>query len=339
MVALGLTLGGYKLGQAKAGELPQAGNAQEALSSAHPLATALQLSDDAKLSQAQKEQLRKETALLAQRRAELQRLEMSLNAQRRNESQLLAQKKAAAQAQLRALEADLQKARGKANSKGSNEAALRAELARARARVFAEELNIQRVLSQKNPKSASAQKQVQIKLRDVDVVQGRIDNIILAHTDAKTRQRMLQTIRIKQTMDASQGFALLKALDERDVLDLTPAQVTKLQLLQAEFITRFAPIREEHDNRTLKLNERRIESAKAKTDPASNPMAAQSNPAPLRYRVELSYSIQRTPKEFQILTSWKDLDDQLKVLKEEIDSRAYEVLTPDQGKKLKRLVD
>jgi hypothetical protein len=69
----------------------------------------------------------------------------------------------------------------------------------------------------------------------------------IAMLDVDTRGEVFEMVAARRTLDANRGFALMVALDNRDLMQLTPQQVTALQLLQADFIRFFAPLREQYE--------------------------------------------------------------------------------------------
>lgn len=73
--------------------------------------------------------------------------------------------------------------------------------------------------------------------------------IALKQVSPDVRHQVEVAAQSGRALDEERGFGLLLALRNRDDLGLTPRQVTKLQLLQANFITRFAPIREAYETR------------------------------------------------------------------------------------------
>jgi hypothetical protein len=66
--------------------------------------------------------------------------------------------------------------------------------------------------------------------------------------DGPAKEQVFEIVATRRTLDANKDFALMTALDHRDMLGLTSAQTTKLQLLQADFIRLFAPLREQYEN-------------------------------------------------------------------------------------------
>ncbi|MGV3617873.1 MAG: hypothetical protein ACO1SV_21315 [Fimbriimonas sp.] len=78
-------------------------------------------------------------------------------------------------------------------------------------------------------------------------VELRYEDIAIQSLPSQVRTRVQAEARGLRAEDGERGFALLIALRERAALNLTPQQVTKLQLLQADFLRRFAPLREESE--------------------------------------------------------------------------------------------
>lgn len=85
--------------------------------------------------------------------------------------------------------------------------------------------------------------------RELDRLSEKYGKMALDQMTPELQERVKASVRTRRDMDEERGFGLLLALRNRDALNLTPHQVTQLQLLQSEFIRRFAPIREAYESR------------------------------------------------------------------------------------------
>lgn len=85
------------------------------------------------------------------------------------------------------------------------------------------------------------------RLRAQKIVEDRFEAIAIETLPAAVATRVQAETRGIRAQEGERGFALLIGLRERAALGLTPQQVTKLQLLQADFLRRYAPLREESE--------------------------------------------------------------------------------------------
>ena len=100
---------------------------------------------------------------------------------------------------------------------------------------------------------AIANKDAMVKLEKAErkraqqIVEDRFEAITIETLPAGIATRVQAETRGIRAQEGERGFALLIGLRERAALRLTPQQVTKLQLLQADFLRRYAPLREESE--------------------------------------------------------------------------------------------
>ncbi|MEZ0325505.1 MAG: hypothetical protein ACAH95_06340 [Fimbriimonas sp.] len=199
----------------------------------------------------------------------------------------------------------------------------------------------------------------------------------LASLSQDTQEHIFEIVATRRTLDANKGFALMTALDHREVLALTPAQVTKLQLLQADFIRYFAPLREQYElagteekglvkvrqgskmewrvdveEKIFKATGGKLPSnLKPGTDLDGKPIKVTVAPVkvegrPFKYSVTLqpAKSVKGVPAPEAMIFVRQDskelerLESELKQLKESYNAKTYSQLDPEQQVKLKELM-
>jgi hypothetical protein len=160
--------------------------------------------------------------------------------------------------------------------------------------------------------------------------------LVLDTLQPEVRAEVATTARLRQVESAERGFALLIGLRERDALKLTPQQVTQLQLLQSEFIRRFAPLREESETSARAVKLQLVGEAKDETGKAVKTVRTVELPLSNAKEMEKSFVCDMVVVVHEASTS--DVTQRIQNLKNEIDDRVYEILNDDQGKRLRRMV-
>jgi len=211
-----------------------------------------------------------------------------------------------------------------------------------------------------------------------DIVFRKYSDLVLQEMTPKISKRVKEVVDARRDMDEERGFGLLIALRSRDEMKLTPHQVTKLQLLQSDFIRRFAPIREAYETRVDNLRWQ-YNDGTIVAKPGSDLQFKSALPSPeikFEYFVEVQGkpSTKGKPKEvyltylapeqrkghqldlrlksvtvkpkaantvirYFVWTSDESLQNQLQSLKKEIDEKARNVLSQPQRKQLKEKID
>lgn len=98
------------------------------------------------------------------------------------------------------------------------------------------------------------------------LVEKRYEDVVFQALPATVAGRVQAESRGIRAQEGERGFALLIALRERTTLGLDPKQVTQLQYLQADFLRRFAPLREESEiGLTFAISSRSLPPTKPKS--------------------------------------------------------------------------
>jgi hypothetical protein len=241
MAAIGLSLGGFELGAKRVEMLPTSPPVD--VPADHPLSVALQPAVAQGMSTPDRNRLVQMAAELERARAAARESAKLLSAERARQT-----RGRAFETYARLLFQDKTKPiPSYLKQTGPIDAITQAELSRLKkdeARQRAELLDARNRL-------AEAQRETEKQLTDQSVakVDRQFSDMALQQMTPKIQNQVRAAVRTRRDMDEERGFGLLIALRNRDDLNLTAHQVTQLQLLQAEFIRGFAPIRETYETR------------------------------------------------------------------------------------------
>ena len=229
------------------------------------------------------------------------------------------------------------------------------------------------------PKTKSQIKDIEVQVKKVrerlvvserararSTVERKFEGLMIETLRPEVRGRVFSEVRAIRAEESERGFALLIALRERDSLKLTPRQVTQLQLLQSDFIRRFAPLREESEttavievrgaafavetidskgkaapNQTVTLAAKGVELKGGEVELRGEVTEVREVPVlgqlPIVGRL---FKVETQGKPFAVDLTWikEEPSKKIEALKNEIDDKAYEILNDDQQKRLRRLV-
>jgi hypothetical protein len=211
--------------------------------------------------------------------------------------------------------------------------------------------------------------------RAQEIVEQRFEAIAIGTLSSEVATRVQAETRGIRAQEGERGFALLIGLRERAALGLTPQQVTRLQLLQADFLRRYAPLREESEvdvvfsvvgKPALTLSEVKGSPIKfEKTTPTFEAVPATPAKPPIATKAgDVVYVFEATPAQTTVVKAGKpltvpgksftarndirysvvlaksnnDVEKRIQALKDEIDDKVFEILNDDQGKRLRRMV-
>lgn len=228
----------------------------------------------------------------------------------------------------------------------------------------------------KNPTAINRLQAIERERAD-KIVEDRFEAIAVEGMPLRVANRVRAETRAIRAEEGERGFALLIGLRERYNLGLTPKQVTQLQLLQADFLRRYAPLREETEigltfalvddkSATNKMDVKAgvvdLKVTNEVKDIALAPVKAENiKSSDVVYSIHVEPTVKTESvksvhgkalalKEAKItqdkaltyrlvlVNAVNDVDKRIQALKDEIDDKVYEILNDDQGKRLRRLV-
>lgn len=236
IAATGLSVGGFQLGTRQAQTVTPTESTSVALPAGHALTLALQ-EDSTPVTAAEKVRLRSlVTEMEKAKKVEEATRVQALNVQISN----LERKLVGGQAQ-RYLDLRLPKDQAKAKTMLATKQTKGNATTKPYSVRYRAVPNEATIVKLQNVERAKAQR----------VVEDRFEAIAIGTLTTNTAARVQAESLAKRVQEGERGFALLIALRERTGLNLTPKQVTQLQLLQADFLRRYAPLREESENGIL----------------------------------------------------------------------------------------
>jgi len=382
MAAVGLSIGGYELG-AKQGP-PSSATTIDAPED-HPLSVALKTPVGQAMTPAERDQLVKLEVNLksdeehAKSDALLESAKVVYGLQNNNNAWVSDQEI------LQRLESRLKQMREEYNASAPEVKDLEQQIAvqikrlneRRRKEIYRNAFETHRDTAVDQDKFIDLRRDVEKQLtqQKMDTVYRKYQTMAFQQMTPKVSEKVKEVVASRRDMNEEKGFGLLVALRNRDDLKLTPQQVTKLQFLQADFIRRFAPIREAYETRVDNLKwryESQVKSLYLKAAPAK--ATSKTQEVEVQYFVEtpsktkgdktVSYWINSTAKQkssnktqseflwtypkkksdgivirYFAWASDESLEAQLKSLKSEIDDKAKKLLSTPQRQLLQEKID
>jgi len=390
MAAVGLSVGGFELGASKIAQQPQVTTVN--VPDDHPIAVALKTPVAQSMTPSERDQLAKLAINLKRDEEHAKSDALRETAQvvysLQSPSRPLGVSVIEANEKVAKLEAKLAEKAKRFDSQSKEIQILRQKVTEARAHLAKQEGQRDYVDKAETYRVAVGQENRFIDLRrDVEkqLIQKKTDDVYqkykvmaLQQMTPKVSEKVKEVAAGRRDMNEEKGFGLLIALRDRDELKLTPQQVTKLQLLQADFIRRFAPLREAYETRVDNLKWRYPEAETKYLDLRVVPSLDRAKPEDIKreFFVETDakgkehgksrvhfwiYSttdqIAANQKKFQykivpdisnskdsvvryfVWSSDESLLGQLKSLKKEIDDKAKKLLSTPQRQLLQEKID